>query len=190
MRCFFGLPLPAPYQEALEALIRNLKPGLRSKISWTRPDNWHLTLKFLGEVSPEKLESLLGSFQAPLGESFTLQGQGGGFFPDRRRPRVVWVGVGQGMIAVQDLAAETNRRCATQGFVPESRPFQPHLTVARIRQALDDPWASLLSELQGVSWPEIRMDRVVLWQSRLTPVGPCYQPLAEFELQPANDQVP
>ncbi|SDB17287.1 2'-5' RNA ligase [Desulfonatronum thiosulfatophilum] len=190
MRCFFGLPMPEAYQSNLAVLINDVKPGLRSRISWTRPDNWHLTLKFLGEVSSEKLESLVGLFQTPLGESFTLQGQGGGFFPDRRRPRVLWVGVGQGMKAVQDLAAEIDRRCATLGFAPESRPFQPHLTVARIRQALDDPWANLLSELRRASWPEIRMERIVLWQSRLTPAGPCYQRLAEFELRPANDPVP
>lgn len=188
MRCFIGLPLPEEYQQKLQALIKTWKPKLQSRLSWTKPGNWHMTLKFLGEIPKEAVEPIVQALGESLGKSFILQAGNGGFFPDQSRPRVIWVGVNQGGEACRALAREVEQRLALLGRFsrpPEARAFTPHLTVARIKEARPDPpdpWDELLDALHAAKWPEARMDRVVLWASQLTPFGPHYRPMAEFGL--------
>jgi RNA 2',3'-cyclic 3'-phosphodiesterase len=185
MRCFIGLPLPETYQQGLFNLVNRWKPRLCSRMSWVRPGNWHLTLKFLGEVSMASFEALVSAFQEPLGGPFDFQGKGGGFFPSIKRPRVLWVGVDRGSDALRVLAGEVDRRCTAHDFPPEQRAFVSHLTVARIKQAEVDPWSEVLADLDGMCWPKIEVDRIVLWESRLTSQGPRYESRAEFRLPAA-----
>lgn len=205
MRCFIGLPLPESYHRLLADIIQELKALPVSGVTWTRPGNWHLTLKFLGEIQEERARSLPGALGDGLsGEkpcmAFFMQGRGGGFFPDPRRPRVFWVGLGKGRRQACDLAERVDAACAGLGFAREDREFHPHLTVARIRQAgkgrsgmahrsqretsspCASTWIQMLRSMDRISWPEIRMDRMVLWESRLSPAGPDYRPLAEWRL--------
>jgi RNA 2',3'-cyclic 3'-phosphodiesterase len=186
MRCFIGLPLPQSYQQGLEEIITTCKPWLRSRVSWTRPGNWHLTLVFLGEVAADRLNRLSSALDGATGQCFRMQAQGGGFFADQRRtasrPRVIWVGIGAGSRQVAALAQMVGQCCELHGFPGLRRDFAPHLTAARIKQAWDDPWARVLSHLQNVRWPAITVDRMVLWESRLLPEGPHYQRVREFPL--------
>jgi 2'-5' RNA ligase len=197
MRCFIGLPLPEEYQQKLQDLIKIWKPRLQSRLSWTKPGNWHMTLKFLGEIPNEAVEPIVQALGESLGKSFILQAGNGGFFPNQFRPRVIWVGVHQGGEACRALAREVEQRLALlgqsvwpgqldwSGRPPEARAFTPHLTVARIKEARPDPpdpLGELLDALHAAKWPEARMDRVVLWASQLTPAGPHYRPMAEFGL--------
>lgn len=183
MRCFVGLPLPEEYQLELAKLIAIWKPRLRSRVSWTRPGNWHLTMKFLGDVTGENLGRVVQALNVPFGEMFVLRAGNGGFFPNLVSPRVVWAGLRQGQGECQKLAGQVERRMAALGFAKEGRAFVPHLTVARIKKAEQDPWDGLLGTLNDTDWPEARMDRVVLWESRLTPAGPNYRIVAEFKLE-------
>ncbi|WP_045218835.1 RNA 2',3'-cyclic phosphodiesterase [Desulfonatronum thioautotrophicum] len=206
MRCFIGLPLPESYQRLLAQFIRIWQPKLTAAstggVSWTRPENWHLTLKFLGELSQDQAkrlgDGLLQAMSIPaVGESFVVQGRGGGFFPDLRRPRILWVGLGKGARKVGHLAFRVENSCAEMGFSRDHRPFLAHLTVARIkRQAKSrgtpyshaqdtrhqSTWTEVLHALDSISWPEIVIDRMVLWESRLTPEGPTYRQLREWGL--------
>lgn len=182
MRCFIGLPVPEKYQQGLQRLISEWRPRLRSRISWTRPGNWHVTLKFLGDVSEDWLDQATQGLETGLGEDFVFQVGAGGFFPDQSRPRVIWAGVVQGGDSCRNLAREVDRRLAVLGQPREGRPFSPHLTVARIKKAAPDPWNELLRALHGADWPETRMDRVALWESRLSPAGPDYRTIKEFRL--------
>lgn len=204
MRCFIGLPLPEEYQQGLRALIEVWKPRLRSRLSWTRPGNWHVTLKFLGEVPEDAVEPMVQALGEPLGESlgqsFVLRAGDGGVFPNQQRPRVIWVGVLQGGESCRALAREVEQRLALldwpgqsgrpgwPGQPREARAFTPHLTVARIKEAAPDPavpdtWAEMLCALHAAKWPDARMDRVVLWESLLAPTGPNYRPVGEFKLE-------
>lgn len=90
VRCFLGLALPDTYQEGLEDIITAWRPRLRSKISWTRKGNWHLTLSFLGEVSEELLDRVQKRLETVTRPSFELQAGGAGFFPREKRPE--WSG--------------------------------------------------------------------------------------------------
>jgi len=182
MRCFIGLPMPQEYQQGLQGVAAAWQGRLRSGLSWTRPGNWHLTLKFLGEVHEESLDALIQILRHPMGDRFVMQAGGGGFFPGLSRPRGLWVGLRQGDDACRDLAREVAQRCEAIGFPIEQRPFASHLTIARIKQAKPDPWSQVLQSLHAAKWPETEMDRVVLWESRLGGQGPTFTALAEFAL--------
>ncbi|SMP45522.1 RNA 2',3'-cyclic phosphodiesterase [Desulfonatronum lacustre] len=200
MRCFIGLPLPGDYQRLLAGVITEWKPVLGACASWTKPENWHLTLKFLGETDQGHVARLSEFFGGGTGEAFVLQGRGGGFFPDPRKPRVLWVGLGKGANRTRRLAARIEEVCVELGFAREERLFRPHLTIARLKQPRKDhrgeacrssresrqssasPWGEVLRFVETISWPEITVDRMVLWESRLSAEGPNYRPLAEWRL--------
>ena len=191
MRCFIGLPLNETYQEILGQIIRQWKPRLRSRMTWTRPGNWHLTLKFLGETSQEQISLLREALVNSRPAAFLLQGQGGGSFPNpdasrktfRRGPRVLWVGLSRGVEETRELAGRVQDMTEVLGFPRDERAFRPHLTVARIKQPENDPWDMVLESFQEITWPETIIDRMVLWESRLSPRGPEYAPLVEWRLE-------
>jgi 2'-5' RNA ligase len=134
LRSFIAIALADPARSAVEAYLAQLRQAIGG-VAWTPPENLHLTLKFLGDVMPARLESLavrvaeIAAAQTP----FALTVAGVGAFPSVRRPRVLWIGVAAP--AVGPLAAAIDRACAAEGFVPEARPFHPHLTLGRVRQA-------------------------------------------------------
>lgn len=184
-RLFIGLPLPEEYQQRLEALRWRWRYRLSSRLSWTRPGNWHITLQFLGDTD----ESLIPAYTAALAGveyvPFVLQGGGAGFFPppkdDREpRPRVIWVGLKQGGAECIALSGAVGAALLPLGFRPESRPFKPHLTLARVKEARQDPWLELLAELHREAWPACVAERFVLWRSVLGPRGPTYFEVAGF----------
>lgn len=179
-RTFIGLPMPEPYQRAAGRLARDLGKGLASKVSWVKPGNWHLTLKFLGDVEEDQVEDIGRALGGVDWEPFVLQAAGGGFFPDGRRPRVVWTGLAKGGPESRALAASVEKGLAPLGFEPENRPFRAHLTLGRVRRAGRDQWGDVLAALNREAWPETTMDHFVLWKSELSPQGPAYTRLAEF----------
>jgi 2'-5' RNA ligase len=182
VRCFLGLPLPGAYQEGLAELRRQLAPGLASRLTWTRPGNWHLTLKFLGEVDQARIPGLCAELAGIEHAPVTLQAAGGGVFPDRRRPRVLWAGLGRGGRAAAGLAALVDAACVHQGFAPREREFRPHLTVARVKRPARDDWAGVLKKMTGRTWPVIEVPGFALWQSLLKPEGPEYRVVETFAL--------
>lgn len=202
LRLFVGLPLPESYQELLRELRDVWSKDLRSKLTWTRPGNWHITLKFLGDTDEALLPELKDSLAQVSWTSYTLQGGSGGFFPPPKpgkppRPRVVWVGVRQGAAETKALATAVDAALTPHGVAAAERSFRPHLTLARVKfaakeDAVSEPaggkgasrpscgWAGLLAALQAMDWPVCSMDSFVLWQSQLRPSGPVYTPLASF----------
>lgn len=194
LRAFVGLPLPQAYQEALAQLRLELDRHAPARLGWTRPGAWHLTLKFLGNINAagnNGLDAVMDALARLDWRAFPMRGGGAGFFPDARRPRVAWIGLSQGKEECAALAAKVEDALSGLGFERETRPFSPHLTVARIRggarrhRGQDDDsakggWEHFEAGLSGRSWPEFTVSRFTLWQSILCPEGPKYEPLAEF----------
>jgi len=181
MRLFIGIPLPQEYQHGLARLRHALAPKVRSKLGWTREGNWHVTLKFFGEVRDERAVEIGQALAGLALGAFSLQAGGAGFFPNARNPRVFWAGLIQGAQGCALWAEAVETAMESLGFPRESRPFRPHLTLARIREARRDDWEALRAEAARIEWPEVLVNRAVLWRSRLGPGGPAYEELRQVE---------
>lgn len=183
LRCFIGLPLPESWQAGLGRVTQRLSGALSSRISWTRPGNWHLTLKFLGAVDEERIPALAEALRGVAFAPFALALGRAGCFPPagRGKPRVLWAGLAHGAGESARLAAEVERALLPLGFAPEARPFNAHLTLGRVKAAAQgDDWALVERAVAEEPWPVAEISGFVLWQSLLGPGGPQYSRLAEF----------
>jgi len=132
-RAFIAILLGSEAREAVTDEVERLRPLSRA-VAWVPRDNLHLTLRFLGEQSEERLADALAALEmaAAAGEPFTLGLHGLGAFPGLERPRIFWVGVAEGALAARGLQARLEAGLAERGFPPEARPWHPHLTVGRV----------------------------------------------------------
>ncbi|MDY6851205.1 MAG: RNA 2',3'-cyclic phosphodiesterase [Thermodesulfobacteriota bacterium] len=186
IRAFIALSLPQEYQDGLAELTQSQKRKLRSKLSWTRPGNWHLTLKFLGDVEEKQVGAIKRFLSGVRFKAFTLQAGGADSFPPGRTPRVLWVRIRQGREECEGLAKAVEKALVPMGFKRERRGFSPHLTLARVRQAASDPWDEILKDISALSWPAFTVDSFALHQSVLRPQGPTYTALADFQASPES----
>jgi RNA 2',3'-cyclic 3'-phosphodiesterase len=149
----------------------------------TRPEGIHLTLRFLGDTSPEQVAALRPLLAAAAVACPAAEGRvvGLGTFPERGSPRVLWLGLDVPS-AVYDLQRACERAARAAGFERETRPFQAHLTLGRWRDRAPHP------ELPPADLGTTRLDTLVLFQSDLRPDGAVYTSLARFALgRPAVD---
>jgi 2'-5' RNA ligase len=174
MRLFVALPLPPSALEEAGNLLRTLRE-LEWPVRWVRDDGLHITLKFFGEVTSDRIEAIEEVVQfatagmAPL----ELALSGGGAFPSSQRPRVLRLEVAAG--ADLELLQDRLERGGEQiGFAPEGRAFRPHITLGRVREGHRLP-AGAMSQLDGLPpGAPFLADQVVLFESRQTRAGPAY----------------
>ncbi len=140
MRCFIAISLLDFIQKKLGEIQSSLKK-YNADIGWTRPEGIHLTLKFLGEISEDKIAPLKTIMEQVsfIQKPFEIEIGGTGIFPDARRPRVFWVGITQGVEQVTELATQLNTQISELGFPKEERKFNPHLTLGRVRSPKNLP---------------------------------------------------
>ena len=185
MRAFIALPLPAGYQEGVAALARELARDIRSRVSWVKPGNWHLTLKFLGDMPEPRVRQAAEALAGIAWKAFTLRAGKGGYFPSPKRPRVLWTGLGQGGDESAGLARAIDQALEPLGIEPERRPFQAHLTLCRVKQdrkgeAGPDDWAGILERVDATQWPAVQIEEFVLYQSILSGKGPTYSRIQSY----------
>ena len=182
MRLFIGIPFPGEYARIIGEVQDAWKTRLASKVSWVRPELVHLTLRFLGEVEEDGVAAIVQALREAARGAFEMQGGAGGFFPAKGAPRVVWIGLRQGGEECAAYFGKLDRGLAMIGFLAESKPFTPHLTVARVKAAVrSDEWSGLLADLKR-DWPVFTVSQVVLWQSILKSAGPEYRRVGEVGL--------
>lgn len=189
LRCFIGLPLPTAWGLGLDALAQRLAGRLASRISWTRPGNWHVTLRFLGEVEAARLPEITRALRGVDFAPFALRLGGAGFFAQGGAPRTLWAGLAQGGEHCARLAGAVDRVLVPCGPGPRTGAYRPHVTLGRVKQpcAGDDWWdaAALVSgELSGAQFFPAQVGEMILWRSVLGPQGPKY---AAVEGYPARD---
>jgi 2'-5' RNA ligase len=141
LRSFLAVELPAELQQAIARSLAPLQKSLPARlIRWVPSHNVHLTLKFLGDVSPAGLEQLAGALQPEAAAHSVFPCQAGtlGAFPNPRRARVLWIGL-EAPPALTALARGVEAVAARLGYLPETRPFSPHLTVGRVGQSAGVP---------------------------------------------------
>ena len=175
IRSFVALDLEGDARPALEALLERLR-ARGGGVAWTRPEALHLTLKFLGNVEPERL-ARLGERLAQVAAThppFTLAVGGCGGFPTLDRPNVLWVATTAPALA--PLAAAVDEAAAVEGFERGTRPFHPHVTLGRIRQRRPrrgelEPVVALLRGEGGTRLGVSPARTLTLFRSDLGPTG-------------------
>jgi 2'-5' RNA ligase len=185
MRTFIALDLDPAIKACLSDFVKGLKKINARDVSWVREDALHLTLKFLGEISPAALEPIkaaVAEVTRPI-RSFPLTLKGTGFFPSNpKAARVLWAGVFQ-QPTLMGLQREIDFRLRPLGFSPEAAPFHPHLTLGRVKTAAK--LRDVLTEMerhQYSTFGQMTADRVTLFESRLKPEGAEYAVLGEYPL--------
>jgi RNA 2',3'-cyclic 3'-phosphodiesterase len=180
VRLFVALEIPASVRESLAELIQEMR-AIAPKAKWVRPENLHVTLKFIGETPPKKLDAI-GAALAGVrsGATAEVDFRGLGFFPNEKRAHVLWAGV-EASANLKPLAEEVDRAVATAGFSTETRAFTPHLTLARfdppgLAPALSKAVANHATRAFGV----LRTGAFHLIQSKLKPTGAEYTTLRSF----------
>ncbi len=184
VRCFLAINLSTETHDFLAASVKTWHTQYRKQVRWVRPENCHLTLKFLGEVKEslvakiEKNVSVAASSHVP----FELELSSPGVFPNPRFPRVLWIGLKGETGKLKQLQNSLETALEPLGFEPEKKGFVPHVTVGRIkarRGFMLDINDFLKSEV-----PPIRssINAVNLYQSILKPSGPIYKVLSTFQL--------
>src|SRR3989442_13968290 len=143
-------------------------------------ENIHLTLKFLGIVSASKLEEVTSALAKVTFPPFSLEIKGAGAFRSVKRMNVIWIGVGEGWSQVELIFEQTEKLLHQLGFSRETRPFSPHITVARVKSGRKrDEIAAFLGHLTDESFGTSNVQSVRLKQSVLSPSGPKYSTLFE-----------
>lgn len=185
MRTFIAIELSEEIRESLAQIESHLKYA-GADVKWVEKNNIHLTLKFLGEISEEKLQQVIAALEIIAKESsaFEISIKDIGAFPKIDYPRVIWVGLDKGTAESKVLAEKIDEVLSKIGIEKESRPFAAHLTIGRVRspknkEALKEKIANykLLVTSYG-----LLVTNITLFQSKLTPRGPIYTKLHESRL--------
>jgi 2'-5' RNA ligase len=179
MRLFTAIDLPEEIVANLTTLLARLKPT--AGISWSPPQNLHITTKFIGERREESLPELAAALAAlPSRPAIPIAIEKLGFFPNPHAPRVFWTGVHAGD-ALTQLARDIEDALAPLGIANEQRPYSPHLTLARIKTPGKQPaLLQAVAQLPSLDFGRFTADRFHLYRSQTAPSGSVYTPLAEF----------
>jgi 2'-5' RNA ligase len=188
MRLFFAIPLPAEARAAIGDLMARVQAAVgdgTARIRWVRVEGLHLTLRFLGPTPADRLPALEDAADslARAAAPFDVGVSGGGAFPSPARPRTLWVGVTTGADRLANLADGLTRAVVEGGQALDTRPFAPHLTIARtdgLRQA--SAAARALEEAAASLDVRFTADRLVLFRSLLGGGPARYEPLHESVL--------
>lgn len=186
-RTFIGIKI-TPGETLLEQLQEFKNLFIDENIKWVPPDNFHLTLRFLGETSPEKLQALETKLEqiAKNCRCFEIIISGSGIFGKKNKPRVIFLGINFPE-ELKRLAEEIEKGVVGLGFHNELKPFRPHLTLGRIKQLNSrNRFIQIMSDYPQTNYQTVRVSEFVLYQSILYPTGPKYKPIKSFSLNTAD----
>lgn len=185
MRTFIAIELSEDIRSSLTQIQSHLKYS-GADVKWAEKNNIHLTLKFLGEISEEKLQQVIAALEIIAKEShaFEISIKDIGAFPNIDHPRVIWVGLDKGAEESKVLAEKIDEELFKIGFEKETRPFAAHLTIGRVRspknkRALKDKITQYAVRNTLYEY----VSSVILFQSKLTPKGSIYTKLHEAKFQ-------
>lgn len=174
IRAFIAIHLPADVQDYLGTISADLSRQLpHGAVRWVKPDRIHLTLRFLGDTDVTLLPDIQNAVDEVTvrQQQFDLHLEGFGCFPNCKRPRVLWAGVAGQLKEAAQLKEGIDAALEPFGWEAEKRPFRPHLTIGRVkdaRKAVSPTWPDSSQR------PAIPVDAVHLIESELTPSGPIY----------------
>lgn len=191
MRAFIGIGLPQEIRRAIADAVSPFR-SRRLPVSWTPERNLHVTLKFLGEIAPGRLEEIGSLLLAAAGDvpSFDIAVEGAGGFPSLRAPRVLWVGIREPLVLVGKLQENMETVLSGAGFPREGRSFHPHVTVGRLRDRVPPGWGEEYARaLSGIPFGVAGVTCCQLYESRLSPGGATYIVLRDIPLRRGPESI-
>ena len=184
IRTFIAVPVP----DSIRSQIADFQSTLRQQkadIKWVRSESIHITLKFLGDVQEDKIEEISRILQVCIEDvdSFILSITGTGAFPNLQRPRVLWIGIEQGLRQLGDLSKRINRALEDIGFESEKRPFSGHVTLGRVRSP--NRLGLTIEKMMKLGFESnpFKIENVLFMKSDLKPTGAEYTVLAKIQLK-------
>jgi len=180
LRLFVGLGLPDTHRDTLSMLERGI-PGAR----WVEADNYHITLRFIGEVPESDADDIHAALSALRFNAFQISLVGVGHYGKLRKARSLWAGV-EPADPVRHLHAKIESAIVRAGFPRDERRFRPHVTLARIKGETGHHLANFLSEHGDFRTPAISVSSFHLFRSQLTRSGPIYEMLWTYEAEAAQ----
>jgi len=188
IRTFIAFELPPAVIFLLQEVQQELK-RLNLRARWVRPENIHLTLKFLGDVNPDDIHKI-GTAMAGAAIDclpITLSVRGVGVFPGIKRPRVIWVGLGGDTQSLLALQSRLEQKLAGAEFPKDKRSFKAHLTMGRIKQAANPAvLRQMIADYAKLSSEEFTFNQFILFKSDLKPSGAVYSKLKITKLGMTN----
>lgn len=185
IRSFLAFELPPQIRQVLrEAFERAKKTSLDAR--WVRPEGIHLTVVFMGNIREEDVSPIsefVGGVCSRYGP-FTMALKGMGCFPNRRNPRVLWLGVEGTLERMSRFRDDIQQGLTPFGIQEEKRDFRPHLTLGRFKKPLkkSGDLEKLLSENNGLTSPACSLNELILFRSDLRPGGAVYTKLKSWPL--------
>ncbi len=184
MRLFVAIELREEVRQSLQAVVDKLRPRLA--LRWAPAENWHMTLKFIGDWPAERcgdIVSALGSVRVDAAVPFVVEGLG--VLPNRRSPRVFWAGLRHGE-ELPELASRADEALAALGVERERRAFKPHITLGRVKTKIRPADLQRAIDDYQIEFGSLTADRFALFQSEPRPGGVVYRKLEEFVFAEGN----
>ncbi|MDD5006155.1 MAG: RNA 2',3'-cyclic phosphodiesterase [Candidatus Omnitrophica bacterium] len=187
IRTFIALEIEDKIKDKISEIQETIKRANLIKASWVAKNNLHLTLKFLGDTKLKDVEKIKEKIKnSSQGEqSIKCNLNKIGVFPNERSPRVIWAGIEGGYEQIAGLVNKLETNISELGFKKEKRDFKTHITICRPRQILNpQQFGLLLEEINKNFEPqEFVINELVFFESKLTPQGSIYTPLASYHLE-------
>jgi len=187
IRSFIALDIQNEIKDSICEIQNRIKKTNAVKGSWVNKDNLHLTLKFLGDTQIQKIDSIKNCIQENLEgiKKINCNLKGLGVFPNLQSGRILWIGIEKGNDIIIDLAEKLDNSLLKLHFTKEKRGFYSHITICRIKQ-ISNPklfdWT--IQEINKNFQPlEFIIDKLIFFESKLTPQGPIYTPLHVLNLK-------
>jgi len=185
LRTFIAIELDESVQTSLRDIQTELK-SVGADISWVRPRNIHITLKFLGEIPLKKVKAVTEMLPEVFSQipSFPIELGGLGVFPNIEHPKIIWVDVCKGAAGVKRLAATLENALCRLGYPKERREFTAHVTLGRVRSMKNaDALGQAIQNFKFKQSFAQTVSKIVFFKSTLSSQGSIYEPLATVELK-------
>jgi len=182
IRSFIAIEISESVRKKIADLQEELKKH-KERISWTKPDNIHLTLKFLGDIEESKTKSIGESLTIATKElqPFNFFVKELGVFPNFRRPRVLWVGINNPGNELNNIHSKIEQQLNQLGFQKEKKRFNPHLTIGRVKSQVSDQFIERFKTVK-FDGNEVKVAEIIFMKSQIHPKGAIYTPLRKIRL--------
>jgi 2'-5' RNA ligase len=184
IRTFVAVRLPETTRELLAGIAKQLADS-EADVKWVLAGNFHITLKFLGDVDVDRLDDVYeaGNVAIERTSPFEIVLSGVGAFPKPSRPNIIWVGISSGSTQLLGMAQRMEDSFEHIGFPKEDRPFSPHITIGRTRSSRAvDRLVETIERLRDQHVDSFNAESVVVYKSELRSAGPIYTALKEYPL--------